>query len=387
MVNIKDKCAIVGIGETEFMFDSGRTEESLALEAIGKAIDDAGLNPKDIDGIVKYTCDTSACDTSIATNLGFPDISYSAEIPHYGGSGPALLTHAALAINGGMAKNVVCFHALTESAARSMFANVDLIRPFYRDARDFIRPFGLTFPLHPFAIMAKRHFHEYGTTSRQLGAITVACRKHASMNPKALFQTPITIEDHQNSKMVMDPIRELDLFSMCDGGCAVVVTSAERAKDLRQRPVYIMAGAQATGPIPHMSWEFHLCNPDILDTTAEHMAKRLFGMAGITPKDIDVAQLYDCISFMVFLELEGYGFCNKGEAGHFVEDGRIELGGELPINTGGGHLAEGYVHGMTPILEGVKQMRGTSTGQVKDAELVLISGAVPIATSAVILRR
>jgi acetyl-CoA acetyltransferase len=268
-----------------------------------------------------------------------------------------------------------------------MFANVDLIRPFYRDTRDFIRPYGLTFPLQPFAIICKRHMHEYGTTSRQLGAVAVACRKHASMNPRALLRTPLTIEDHQKSRMVMDPMRELDIFNMSDGGCAIVVTSAERAKDLSQRPVYVMAGAQTTGPLPQMSWELRLSNPDILDTTAEHMAQRLFGMAGITPEDVDVVQFYDCISSMVLLGLEGFGFCKKGESGPFVEGGRIELGGKLPVNTSGGHLAEGYVHGMSLIVEGVRQMRGTSSGQVKDAEITLVSGAMPVPTSAIILRR
>lgn len=388
MATIKDKCAIVGIGETKYVANSGQTEESFALEAILKAITDAGLRPKDIDGIVRYGSDTSANDGSIATNLGIPDITYSSEIPHYGGSGPGLVAHAALAIMGGMATNVVCFHAMTQAATYAMFKNVDLIRPFYRDARDFFRPYGLTFPLHMYGLLCQRHMHQYGTTSKQLGTIAVASRKYAAINPRALCRSPLTIEDHQNSRMVIDPLREADIMAaLCDGGCAVVVTSAERAKGLRQRPVYIMAGAQSTGPLPHISHELRLCNPDILDEPVIHLRKRLFTMAGITPQDIDVAELYDCLTFMVVMQLEGFGFCKKGEGGSFVEDGRIELGGQLPVNTSGGHLSEAYLHGMTHVLEGVKQIRGTSTGQVKNAELVLIGSATPCPTSALILRR
>lgn len=389
MSTIKDKCAIVGIGETEYSRSSGRSELSLALEAIKKAIDDAGLSVKDIDGVVRYSCDTSASDTMIATNLGIPDLRYSAEIPHFGGSACATVGHAALAIEAGMANNVVCFRALNlRSAGWGSGTGINLeASPGYMDSRDFLQPFGYDFPMDVFAMMCRRHMHEYGTTSRQLGAIFVAARKHGAMNPRAIRRTPKTIEDHQSSPMAVDPLREMDAMFTNDGACAAVVTSAERARDLQQRPAYIMAAAQACGPLPQTQWDLWILRPVITESAAKYIAPRLFGMAGVTPQDIDVAELYDCFTFTVLIQLEDYGFCEKGEGGLFVEGGRIELGGQLPVNTHGGHLSEAYVHGFTHVVEGVKQIRGTSTAQVEDAELVLVSSAVSCPTSALILRR
>ena len=389
MNSIKDKCAIVGIGQTDFMVNSGRDRLALALEAITSAVNDAGLNIKDIDGIVKYTIDSSASVDMIAANLGLDNVSYWGETYMGGGSSCASVAQAALAVAGGMANCVVCYRAFTPfdflDGARHNATTL-----WARDAgsSEFLRPFGWSSMADNFAMCCRRHMHEYGTTSRQLGAIAVACRKHASMNPKAIRQTPITVEDHQNSPIVSDPLRELDiLIAPNDGACAVVVTSAERAKDLKQRPSYIMATAQALGSHPPPWWDFWAFRPVITEWEHKDLAPKLFSMAGITPKDIDVAEIYDCFTYTLLAQLEDYGFCKKGEGGPFAENGNIELGGKLPVNTHGGHLGEAYVHGFTHILEGVRQTRGTSTAQVKDAELVLVTGGVPAPTSALILRR
>ena len=390
MATIKDKCAIVGIGETAYMVNSGRNRLSMALEAISKAVKDAGLSVKDIDGIVRFNLDTSASDQIIAANLGLPNVTYSAEIPHYGGSACGTVAHAALAVAGGMANCVVCYRSyslydLTEGARRSSSS----IFALDAGCADFLRPFGWWANIDAFAMACRRHMHEYGTTSRQLGAIAVADRKHASMNPRALRRMPITIEDHQTSPFVTDPLRELDCYIVPnDGACAVVVTSAERAKDLKQPPVYITAAAQAFGSVPATLWEtWSFKSGTTTEFQSKYAAEILFNMAGVTPQDIDVAELYDCYTFTALAQIEDYGFCKKGEAGPFVEGGRIELGGELPINTHGGHLGEAYVHGFTHILEGVRQMRGTSSAQVKNAELALVTSAVLAPTSALILRR
>lgn len=386
MDTLKDKCAIVGIGQTPFLIDSGRTELSLALEAISLAIDDAGLSPKDIDGCVKFTSDTSASDLVVATNFGIPDVAYSGEVPHFGGSGCALVAHACAAIVAGLARYVVCWRAM--AVASFMGARARRGRPFFADADDFLRPFGWTYTaMDAFAMSCRRHMHEYGTTSEQLAAIPVAARKYAARNPRALRRTPLTVQDYLDSPMAVDPIRQIERSPFADVGAACIVTSAQRARDCRHRPAYVMAAGQASGPLPGCSYEMWSHTPDLTESQARYLAPRLYGMAGVGPEDMDVAELYDCFAFVCLSLIEDYGFCKKGEGGAFVQDGRIELGGQLPVNTHGGHQAEGYIHGFSHVLEGVRQMRGTSTSQVKDAELVLVGSAWTSPTSGLILRR
>jgi acetyl-CoA acetyltransferase len=240
-----------------------------------------------------------------------------------------------------------------------------------------------------FAMCAQRHMHEFGTTEEQLGAIVRACRKHASMNPAALRGEEISIEDYFESPYVSAPLREADCFILPTyGACAVVVVSAERAKSLPQTPAYVTAAAAASGTKSLPYWELiAFRRGDIVHTPSREVSKRLWAMAGITPADIDVAQVYDCYSYTLLAQLEDYGFCAKGDGGPFVEDGGIELGGTLPVNTHGGHLGEAYIHGFTHVLEAVRQIRGTSTAQVPDAGFAFVSGGTPSATSAMVLRR
>jgi acetyl-CoA acetyltransferase len=390
MNDIVDKCAIAGIGQTEYLVNSGRDPLTLALEAITNAVEDAGLNVKDIDGIVKYSVDSSASVEMIAGNLGLPNVSFWGETFFGGGSGCSAVTQAAMAVAGGMADCVVCYRSFTPyDFLQGARHNSTTLWARASGSGDFLRPFGWSAMLDVFAMMCQRHMYEYGTTSSQLGAIAVAARKHAAMNPNSIRKTPITLEDHQNSPFVSEPLRELDcLIAPNDGACAVIITSAERAKDLKQQPAYIRACTQTLGvPKTALWWEQLPFKTKRPETQAAYVAPRLFEMAGLTPQDIDVAQIYDCYTYTVLTQLEDYGFCEKGEGGAFVEDGRIEIGGELPVNTHGGHLGEAYIHGFTHILEGVKQVRGTSTAQVKDAETVLVTGGVPAPTAALILRR
>lgn len=384
---LRNACSIAGIGETDYLVNSGRDPLLLALEAIGNAVEDAGLRPADIDGIVTSSIDASGSEQFIASNLGLSNVSYTSEVTGLGGAACATVAHAAMAVASGMANHVVCFRAFTPfDFMQGAKHNQSTLWAKASGVGEFLRPFGWSAMIDTFAMGCRRHMHEYGTTSAQLGAIAVAARKHAAMNPKAIRREPITIDDHQNSAFVTQPLRELDcLISANDGACAMIVTTTERAKDLKRPPARIMAAAQSLGSHPGLLWELSPFKPTITESEAAHIAPRLYRMAGLGPQDIDVAQLYDCYTYTQLLLLEDYGFCKKGEGGSFVEDGRIEIDGDLPVNTHGGHLGEAYIHGFTHILEGVKQMRGTSTAQVQGAETTLVASAVPGPTSALIL--
>lgn len=389
MSKFRNSCAIVGIGETDYLVNSGRDPTALALEAIGKAIEDAGLKPEQIDGIVKSSIDASTSDQMLASNLGLTNVAFTSEVSSLGGGACATIAHAAMAVASGLANYVICFRAFTPyDFVEGAKHNQSTLWAKQSGAGEFLRPFGWSAMIDGFAMHCQRHMHEHGTTSEQLGAITVAARKHAAANPRAIRNTPITLEDHQSSKLISAPLRELDcLILNNDGACAMVVTTLERAKDLKQRPTKIVAAAQSLGSNPMSTWEMASFKPNMLESEAKEMAPRLFKMADLAPADIDVAQIYDCFTYTQLTLIEDYGFCEKGEGGAFVQDGRIEIGGELPINTHGGHLGEAYIHGFTHIIEGVKQMRGTSTCQVEGAETTLVASAVPGPTSGLILGR
>jgi len=228
--------------------------------------------------------------------------------------------------------------------------------------------------------------HLYGTKVEHYGAVAVAFRKHASTNPNALMRKPITLEDHANSRMIADPIRLLDCGLENDGACGVLVTTVERAKALKQKPIYIMAAIQGCGPDPRNMSNWY--KEGEIELQTPYVGKRIWESAGVTQKDIDVALMYDVFSPLVLFQLEDFGFCKAGEAGPFVEGGTIEWpNGKLVVNPHGGSLSESYVHGMNHIVEAVRQLRGTAVNQVKDAEIALVTSGPPVPTSAMILRR
>ena len=341
-----------------------------ALKASARAIQDAGLNPRDIDGIIPsypYAVE------NFIVNLGIQDLRYSATI-HMGGASPvAGLQTAAMAVTSGIANNVLIFAG--RNGASGPRIGERTIQPGYYTAfglvTEFEMPFGSTHPAQWYALMARRHMYEYGTTSRQFGAVAVAMRKHAILNDNAIMKEPITIEDHQNSRMVADPFRLLDCCVETDGAAAVVVTSAGRARDTNHQPVYIMGIAEGHPDSPD-----DLANRKVMtDLGVKKAAPKAFAMAGVGPEDIDVAEIYDCFTWNVICELEDIGFCKKGEGGSFVEEGKIELGGELPVNTHGGLLSQGHLRGMSHIVEGVKQLRDDAgAAQVTGAKIALVSG-------------
>jgi len=389
----RDHVAVVGIGATEFSRNSGRSELRLAVEAICRAVEDAGLTVDEIDGIVKYSYDTSGDPPTVAAALGLPDMSFWSLASGAGTGSCAIVGHAANALLTGQAKYVVCYRAMNGNSGvrygTSMGRSVRSTVGGGYSYEEFHRPYGLTSPAQFFALLAKRHMIEFGTPQEALGAVAVACRNHAARNPHAQMQTPITIDDYLHSRWIAEPLHLLDCCLTTDGAAAVVVTTAERARDLRQRPVYISAWGQAAGPDPTPgilnAW---LTREAIAETAGRYLAPKLYAMAGVGAEEIDVAQFYDCFTITVLMQIEDYGFCKKGEAADFIGDGsRIQLGGGLPINTAGGNLSEGYIHGFNHVLEGVRQLRGTSSAQVEDANYCLVTGGAPPATSGLILHR
>ena len=391
----RDRCAISGIGATRFSADSGRSILSLAAEASLAAIADAGLVPADVDGIVRCDMDGVA-HNDLAEALGMPNVTY------WGGSGPGgaapggMIAQAVGALCSGQATAVLAFRALNgRSGAR--FGRAAGGGGSGRPRRaggggryeEFFAPYGLVAPGHVFSLIAQRHMIEFGTTAEQLGSIALACRARANANPGAqMADRPLTMEQYLAARIISTPLRLFDYCLETDGACAVIVTTAERAADGPQPPVLIRAVAQHAGPEP----QFGFLNPTLFRTnlttqTSAALAETLYRRSGLGPSDVDVAQFYDCFTITVLLQLEDYGFCAKGEGGPFAASGAIDKGGHLPINTSGGHLSEGYLHGMNHILEAVRQLRGTSTSQVPDAEVCLVTSGLPVTTSGMILRR
>ena len=378
MESLKDQAAIIGIGETVYTRESGRSELSMAVEATKKAIADAGLELKDIDGMVRFTADSTP-QSELAACLGIPYLRYYGELGPLGGAACGLVIQAAMAVSHGLANNVVVYRSVNGRSGARYGSGVVTTR-LGEGSSAFTEPYGLLVPGQSSAMRARRHMHEFGTTERHLGAVAMAFRKHACLNPRAImYGRPITMEDYLSSKVFFDPLRILDCALEADGANAFIVTSAENAANLKQRPVYIMSAAQAMpGAIGGRggSWD---------DSGASCLAPELFGTAGVTPKDIDVVGFYDHFSPVIITKLEDYGFCPRGEGGPFVAEGRIEVGGEIPVNTSGGHLSEAYLQGMNQIIEVTRQLRGESSAQVENAELGLVDSGD--GAGALILRR
>jgi acetyl-CoA acetyltransferase/uncharacterized OB-fold protein len=379
---MRDKCAIVGIGQTDFSKDSGRSEKALACEAILKALDNAGLSPDDVDGVVKYT-DDSTSELALVSALGIPNLKYFGESGYGGSSHCAVVGHAAAAVATGTANVVVCFRGLNERSGRRF----GLARPqtSIGGAKAFTDPFGMLSPAHRFAMFARRHMVEYGTTSEQFGMVAVNQRANAQHNPNAMmFGRTMTLEDHQRSRMITDPMRLFDCCLESDGAVAVIVTSTARARDLAQPVVTISGYAQGTGPAA----DGIVFRPDLSVSEAELTAADVYRAAGVAPGDVDVAEFYDHFSPFVIFALEAYGFCAKGEGGPFIESGYTRWpDGKIPVNTHGGNLSEAYIHGLTHVAEAVRQLRGTAYCQVPGAEIALVGSAVAQVSSALILRR
>ena len=385
----RDRCAIVGIGATDFSSDSGRSDLTLATQAALAAIDDAGLVPADIDGIVRCDMDTVR-HNDLADSLGITELTYWSEVGPGGVAPCGMVGQAVGAILSGQATAVLVFRELNgRSGQRYGLSSATTTEVGGAGTYDeFFMPYGLLTPGQAFSIMAQRHMIDFGTKEEELGHIALACRARANVNPHAqMHGRTLTMEDYLSARMIARPLRLFDFCLETDGACAVVVTSANRAEDCRRPPVLIRAVAQASIPNPQPGIQFPvLMRESITELPARAVAETLYRRAGLGPDDIDVAQLYDCFTITVLLQLEDWGFCKKGEGGPFAASGEIDIGGRVPINTGGGHLSEGYIHGMNHIVEGVRQIRGESTSQVQGAEVCLVTSTPLPPGSALILR-
>jgi acetyl-CoA acetyltransferase len=369
-LSLKDKSCVTGIGETVYMRGSSKTAFELQIESSLKAIADAGLSPKDIDGIIPIGIVSGTADDFI-DNFGLPDLRFSAVVPH-GGASPAMaLQCAAAAVASGACNHVlITFGRNVSASANKAGARIHGMQQFHF-VTEFEYAMGAIAPAQLYAPMARRHMELYGTTIEQFGEVAVACREHALLNGNAVMKKPITLEDHRNSRMIADPFRLLDCSLESDGGAAIVVSATERAGDLRHRKVYISGVAEGHPDSPGAITQ----RPDMTSLGIAKAAPRAFQMAGVTPADIQVAEVYDCFTYAVIRQLEDMGFCAKGEGGPFVQGGRLKLGGALPTNTHGGLLSQAHVWGLNHIVELVRQLRGDAgLAQVKNAELGLVTG-------------
>ena len=353
---LKDKYAIVGVGETEYSRASGRSTRALGVEAIRNAIYDAGLTPQDVDGMLSYHGGDSTPSTTMMYDLGMR-LNFYMDCSGGGSSTEALIGLAIGAIEAGMCDTVAIFRAMngysqvriggTGARAAAPIGGSDLLR----------RTYGVASAVQSFAFTFTRHMMEYGVTGEDLAQIKVTHSNHASNNPKALMKQRVTVDDVVNSRWIVKPCAHLlDCCLETDNATCIIVTSAERAKDLRHPPSYIMA-VQGRGVKP--GGDFHYQYAPISRVAGYYVGPRLFELAGVTHDDIDVTGCYDAFTYTTLLQFEDYGFCEKGDGKDYVKSGITDLGGRRPNNTSGGHLCEGYTHGMNMVIENTRQIRGT----------------------------
>ena len=366
-MSLRETGAITGVGETKYMRGTDRTPLSLQLEASLNAIRDAGLKPTDIDGLIPYGHGAVAED--FITNFGIADLRFSATTPMGGASAVASIQCALAVIDAGICKHVLISLGRTGYSGGRIGTRVQQM-PQFRTIGEFEMPSGAIAPSQLYAVMARRHMEQYGTKSSQLAEIAVTTRYHASLNPNATMKNPITIEDHQSSRMISDPLRLLDCSLESDGGCAIVVSAADRARDMAKTPVIVMGVAEGHPDSPSAITQ----RPDLTTLGLAKAAPKAFGMAGVTHSDINVAEIYDCFTYIVMCQLEDMGFCKKGEGGSFIENGALGLNGRLPVNTHGGLLSQAHMAGMNHIVELARQLRGEAAAQVPNAQIGLVTG-------------
>jgi acetyl-CoA acetyltransferase len=372
--------AIAGIGATEFSKASGRSELQLAAECSKAALDDAGIHPSEVDGMITFTIDNSD-EIGLCRCLGVKDLAYTSRIPGGGAASVATIYHAMALVNAGLCNTVLIWRAMNErSQYRFGQPHTQNIGPQAGNGTGSLlwcMPFGAQTPATWEALTAQRYMQQYGVTNEDLGRISVVQRDYAATNPAAWFyEKPITLEEHQSSKWIVEPIlRLLDCCQESDGGVAIVVTSLERARDLKQKPVRIVGACQSIPYNVEVISNYYHADLSMMPE-AEGTAKRLYAQTGLKPSDMQLAMIYDAFTPQVLKQLEAFGFCGRGEAKDFVKGGHIGRGGSLPVNTNGGLIGEAYIHGMNNVAEAVRQIRGTAVNQLPKVEHALVSSGM-----------
>lgn len=363
----------------------------MAVEAVDAALADAGISPGDVDGIVR--CDMENVSVmALADTIGARNVTFWADTGAGGAAPCGQIGLAVGAILSGQASTVVCFRSIAWATGGGVGAgrrSQSRAVGGHGSYEEFFMPYGLLLPVSTYAIVARRHMIEYGTTEEQLGSIAITCRQRANTNPSAqMYDRSLDMRTYLESRIISSPLRLYDCCLVTDGACAVVVTSIERARDCAKKVIAIRAVAQSSGAnVGPGLLAPSLTRPSITTWPSASVADTLYRRAGVGPSEVDVAQIYDCFTVTVLIQLEDYGFSAKGEGGPFAESGAIDLNGAVPINTAGGNLSEGYIHGMNHVIEGVRQLRGESSATVPGAEICLVTSGPPPATSAMILRR
>lgn len=371
LFTVKDKVAVAGIGESKY-YKRGQApvpEFKLAVEAITKAAADAGIAVIDIDGFASYSDDRNSA-VRLAAALGLPQLRFANMMwGGGGGGGSGAVGNAAAAIVAGYAKHVCVFRAL----AQGQFGRFGQAPPVKTVSGPpaYTLPYGMAVPAHWVALRTRRFMHDHGINQDPLRAVAMADYYHAQFNPRAvMYGHPLTREEYDNSRWIAEPFHLYDCCMENDGAAAVILTSAERARDLKQKPVYVMAAAQGA---PYRGWASVENAPDYASSNFKSLAPRLYEMAGIAPKDVDVAQVYEHFSGAVMISLVEHGFCKPDEVMEYVTFENITApNGKLPINTSGGNIAECYMHGLELVTEAVRQCRGTSTCQKPNAKISLV---------------
>jgi acetyl-CoA acetyltransferase len=382
---LKDQAAIVGIGQTRFSKNSGVSELALAAECVAKAIDDAGLRPEEIDGLTTFQLDTND-ETDVARAVGIGDATFFSRIGFGGGAAVGVIHQAAMAVATGAAKYVVAYRALNGRSGQRYSQGVsgdivtsDLIH------WSWYMPWGLLTPTSWVAMFTQRYMHQCGARPEHLAEVALTTRSHAVRNPDAFFyQRPLSLDEYLGARFIAEPLRLYDCCQETDGGSALVITTPERARDLRRPAALIRGVAQGLGRDQEQMTSFY--RPDIAHLPEmELVAQQVYAMSGLRPQDVDAAVIYDAFTSIVLFQLEAFGFCKRGEAKDFVQGGNLGVGGRLPTNTHGGQLSEAYIHGVNGVVVGVRLVRGTSTNQPKKNDHVLVTAGVGVPTSAMIL--
>jgi acetyl-CoA acetyltransferase len=385
-ISLKNEAAIAGIGLTRFSKKSGVSELALAAECIKAAADDAGLPTSEIDGLCSYTLD-STDEIEVARCVGAADLTFYSRMNYGGGAAVALIHQAAMAVATGQARYVVCWRAMNGRSGQRMGQGVsgniissDLIHWSWYMA------YGMLTPASWVAMIANKYMHTFGVEQEDLGRVAISQRNYAMKNDRAFFYgQPLTMEQYLESKPIASPLRLYDCCQETDGGCAILVTTAERARKLKQKPAIIRGVTQASTQGQEQMTSFYRREMDSLPEM-ELAARLVYEQSGLGPNDIDAACLYDAFTPEVIMQLESFGFCGRGEAKDMVRDGALDIDGRLPNNTHGGLLSEAYIHGMNNIAEGVRLVRGSSSSQPsKKIENVLVSSGVGVPTGALIL--